>query len=52
MTRFMRIAAACACALTLVLAGTTAATAGMKPQKISGKVELVNMGKPPSRRQP
>jgi hypothetical protein len=45
MTRFMRIAAACACALTLVLTGAAAATAGMKPQKISGKVELVNMGK-------
>jgi hypothetical protein len=45
MTRFMRIAAACACALTLVLTVTTVASAGMKPQKISGKVELVNMGK-------
>jgi hypothetical protein len=45
MTRFSRIAAACACALTLILAGTPVASAGMKPQKISGKVELVNMGK-------
>jgi hypothetical protein len=45
MTRFTRAAAACACTIALVVAGTTSATAGMKPQKISGKVELVNMGK-------
>jgi hypothetical protein len=45
MTRFMRIAAACACTVALVVAGSAVATAGMTPQKISGKVELVNMGK-------
>jgi hypothetical protein len=45
MARFTRVAAACACSLALVVAGTTSATAGMKPQKIAGKVELVNMGK-------
>jgi hypothetical protein len=45
MTRFKRAAAACACSVVLVVAGTTAATAGMKPQKVTGKVELVNMGK-------
>jgi hypothetical protein len=44
-TRLSRLAAACLCALALVLATTAAATAGMKPQKVSGKVELVNMGK-------
>jgi len=45
MTRLMRIAAACACAVALMVAGSAVASAGMKPQKISGKVELVNMGK-------
>ena len=28
-----------------VIAGTAGATAGMKPQKVTGKVELVSMGK-------
>ena len=45
MTRPRRVVAACACALAFAIAGTTGATAGMKPQKVSGKVELVNMGK-------
>lgn len=45
MTRFSRSAAACLCALAILVAATAAATAGMKPQKVSGKVELVNMGK-------
>jgi hypothetical protein len=45
MARFRRVAAACACSFAFVLAGTAGASAGMKPQKISGKVELVNMGK-------
>ena len=45
MARFRRVAAACACALALTVSVSTGATAGMKPQKISGKVELVNMGK-------
>jgi hypothetical protein len=45
MARFRRGAAACTCVLALLLAGTAGATAGMKPQKITGKVELVNMGK-------
>jgi hypothetical protein len=45
MARLGRVAAACACVLALGVAGTAGATAGMKPQKISGKVELVNMGK-------
>jgi hypothetical protein len=45
MARFQRVAAACLCALALALTGASAAAAGMKPQKISGKVELVNMGK-------
>jgi hypothetical protein len=45
MARFERVAAACACVLALLVAGTAGATAGMKPQKITGKVELVNMGK-------
>ena len=45
MARFRRVAAACACSLAVVLSVTAGATAGMKPQKISGKVELVNMGK-------
>jgi hypothetical protein len=42
--RWMLCAAALVCGLMLVTA-TGAATAGMKPQKVSGKVELVNMGK-------
>jgi hypothetical protein len=33
------------CALALLVAGTGSAAAGMKPQKVTGKVELVNMGK-------
>ena len=33
------------CACVLVAATASVATAGMKPQKVSGKVELVNMGK-------
>ena len=45
MARFRRVAAACACSFALVLSATAGATAGMKPQKVSGKVELVNMGK-------
>src|SRR4030088_878048 len=45
MTRFRRAVAACVWALALVVAGTAGATAGMQPQKGSGKVELVNMGK-------
>ena len=45
MTRFGRGAAACLCALALAVTGVSTAAAGMKPQKISGKVELVNMGK-------
>jgi alpha-L-fucosidase len=45
MTRFRRAVAACVCALAVIVAGTAGATAGMKPQKVSGKVELVNMGK-------
>jgi hypothetical protein len=45
MTRFRRAVAACVCALAVVVAGTAGATAGMKPQKVTGKVELVNMGK-------
>ena len=45
MTRYRRAAAACACSIALAVAGTASATAGMKPQKISGKVELVNVGK-------
>jgi hypothetical protein len=45
MTRFGRVAVACLCTLALTVAGTAAATAGMAPQKVSGKVELVNMGK-------
>jgi len=34
-----------ACALAVVAVSAGAASAGMKPQKVSGKVELVNMGK-------
>jgi hypothetical protein len=45
MTRSMRGVSACACALALLVSGTAGATAGMKPQKVTGKVELVNMGK-------
>jgi hypothetical protein len=45
MARFRRVAAACVCALALVVSVASVASAGMKPQKISGKVELVNMGK-------
>jgi alpha-L-fucosidase len=45
MTRFRRAVAACVCALAIVIAGTAGATAGMKPQKVTGKVELVSMGK-------
>ena len=41
--RRMLLFVAIACALVAVSAG--AASAGMKPQKTSGKVELVNMGK-------
>jgi hypothetical protein len=45
MTRCRRAVAACVCALAVVVAGAASATAGMQPQKVSGKVELVNMGK-------
>jgi hypothetical protein len=45
MTRFKRAVAACVCALAVVVSATAGATAGMKPQKVTGKVELVNMGK-------
>ena len=47
MTRLSRSAAACLCALAILVSATAAATAtaGMKPQKVSGKVELVSMGK-------
>lgn len=45
MTRYTRGVAACACALALLVSATAGATAGMKPQKVAGKVELVNMGK-------
>jgi hypothetical protein len=33
------------CTLALFVTGVAAATAGMQPQKVSGKVELVNTGK-------
>lgn len=42
--RRMLCAAMVACALALV-AASGVASAGMKPQKVSGKVELVSMGK-------
>ena len=45
MTRCRRVVAACVCAFAFVVAGTGGATAGMKPLKVSGKVELVSMGK-------
>lgn len=45
MTRLKRAVAACVCALALLVTGVAAATAGMQPQKVSGKVELVNTGK-------
>lgn len=45
MTRFRRVVAACVCTLALLVTGVAAATAGMQPQKVSGKVELVNTGK-------
>ena len=34
-----------ACALAVAAATTSVASAGMKPQKVSGKVEVVNKGK-------
>lgn len=45
MTRITRAVSACVCTLALFVTGIAGATAGMQPQKVSGKVELVNTGK-------
>jgi hypothetical protein len=45
MTPIRRAVAACVCTLALLIPGVVTATAGMQPQKVSGKVELVNTGK-------
>ena len=45
MARIRRPIAACVCTLALLVTGVAGATAGMRPQKVSGKVELVNTGK-------
>ena len=44
-SRMLRVAAVIGYALALLVAGAGSAAAGMKPQKVTGKVELVNMGK-------
>lgn len=45
MSRMRRMAAVMGCVLALFAVGAGSAAAGMKPQKVTGKVELVNMGK-------